>query len=77
MRCGDICVVNSSELRAVQGRQECDFNLTPPKPPKPLRQQQARTKKQLRSESPPFDPEQRWRLDQDLDSNIRKVCEGT
>ena len=76
---GEILVVNSSELRAVQGRQACDFKLTPPKPPQSLRQQQARAKKRKRDESepPPFDPKQRWRLDRDLDGDTREVCEGT
>ena len=72
---GVILVVNSSELRAVQGRQVCDFRLTPPKPQPPLRQQQARAKKQQPSGG--FDPKQRLRLDRDLDVSTRIVCEGT
>ena len=74
---GEILVVNSSELRAVQGRQVCDFKLTPPELPKPLRQQQARKKKQQQTGPPPFDPKLRLRLDRDLDKDTRLVCEVT
>ena len=74
---GEILVVNSSELRAVQGRQVCDFKLTPPKLPQPKRQQQARAKKQQQSSPPPFDPKQRWRLDRDLDRDTRTECLAT
>ena len=74
---GSYSLVNSSELRAVQGRQVCDFMLTPPKLPKPLRQQQARAKKQKQTEPPPFDPKMRWRLDRDLDAETRRDCSGT
>ena len=45
---GERLVVNSCELRAVQGRQECDFKLTLPQPPPPLRQQLNRVKKKQR-----------------------------
>jgi hypothetical protein len=76
-KCGEILVISSSELRAVQGRQVCDFKLTPPKPPKPLRQQQARTNKKQQSGPPPFDPKQRLRLDRDLDRDTREMCDGT
>ena len=55
-KCGEVLVTNSSELRAVQGRQVCDFKLTPPKTSQPLRQQLARAKKQQQSGPPPFDP---------------------
>ena len=36
-KAGEKFVINSSELRAVQGRQECDFKLTLPRPPPQLR----------------------------------------
>ena len=45
---GERLVVNSSELRAVQGRQECDFKLALPQGAPQLRQQLARTKKKSR-----------------------------
>ena len=63
----------------MQGRQVCDFKLTPPKLPQPKRQQQARTKKQQQSSPPPFDPKhkQRWRLDRDLDRDTRTECQAT
>ena len=67
----------AGELRAVQGRQVCDFMLTPPKPPKPLRQQQARAKKQKQSGPPPFDPKMRWRLDREVDAETRRDCSAT
>ena len=71
---GEILVVNSSELRAVQGRQVCDFRLTPPKPLPQLRQQLARAKKQKQSGPPPFDPKQRLRLDREIDRDTRANC---
>ena len=75
---GEKLVVNSSELRAVQGRQECDFKLTLPKGALQKRQQLARTKKQPRQTAEvEFDPKQRWRLERDLDGVTRTVCEGT
>ena len=72
-------VINSSELRAVQGRQACDFKLTLPQGAPQLRQQQARAKKRKRTENeePPFDPKQRLRLERDLDCDTRRVCEAT
>ena len=78
-KAGEKFVINSSELRAVQGRQECDFKLTPPRPPPQLRQQQARAKKKAPPQhvAPPMDPKQRYRLDRDLDRDTRKVCEAT
>ena len=76
---GEILIVNSSELRAVQGRQECDFRLVAPKPPPALRQQLARAKKQQKrtSDQAMFDPKQRLRLDRDLDRHTRLVCESS
>lgn len=70
-------VVNSSELRAVQGRQECDFKLTLPQGAPQLRQQIMRRNKQHRSISSVYDPKQRWRLEVDLDHEVRKVCEAS
>ena len=68
-------VVNSSELRAMQGRQECDFKLTLPQGAPQLRQQLSRTKKKQASEPPQYDPKQHWRLERDLDTC--QVCEAT
>ena len=71
---GEFLVVNSSELRAVQGRQVCDFRLIAPKAPKPLKQQLERAKKQKPSAPPPFDPKQRLRLDREIDRDTRADC---
>ena len=77
-KAGEKFVINSSELRAVQGRQECDFKLTLPKGAPQKRQQLARAKKHQQSTAEAeFDPKQRWRLDRDLDRDTRKDCEGT
>ena len=71
-------MVNSSELRAVQGRQECDFKLTLPQGAMPKCQQLARAKKKGRQTAElEFDPKQRWRLERDLDVDTRRVCEAT
>ena len=76
---GEIFVINSCELRAMQGRQKNDFKLTPPQPPPQLRQQAARAKKkQASQEAPtPFDPKMRWRLAQGLDLSTRIACNDT
>lgn len=77
---GKILVVNSSELRAVQGRQECDFKLTLPKRLQPLRQHQSRASKKKQNASnqlPAFDASERWRIDAELDRATRLVCEAT
>lgn len=71
---GEKMVLVSSELRAVQGRQECDFKLTLPNGSPQKRQQLARAKKQERQgREAEFDPKQRWRLERDA----RVVCEAT
>ena len=69
-------VVNSCELRAVQGRQECDFKLTLPQPPPQLRQQLARAKNMQRPQDGAelFDPKARWRLERELDGDTRVLC---
>ena len=76
-RPGEMLVITSSELRAVQGRQECDFKLTPPRGASQLRQQLSRAKKQKAAEVSQCDPKQRWRLERELDGLTRKVCEAT
>ena len=73
-KAGEILVINSCELRAVQGRQVCDFRLIAPKSPPPLRQQLERAKKQKPSVPPPFDPKQRLRLDREIDRDTRADC---
>lgn len=73
-KAGEILVINSCELRAVQGRQVCDFRLIAPKHPPPLRQQLERAKKQKPSAPPPFDPKERLRLDREIDRDTRADC---
>ena len=70
-------VINSSELRAVQGRQECDFKLTPPRGAPQLRQQLSRAKKQKAAFVSQCDPKQRLRLERELDGCTRKLCAAT
>ena len=76
---GEILVINTSELRAVESHQANNFKLTPPKPPPQLRQQAARANKKQRSNEvePPFDPKMRWRLAHGLDLSTRVVCKDT
>ena len=76
---GEVLVVNSSELRAVQGHQKNDFVLRPINPPK-LRQKTARAAKKGKSEPGAvvqYGPRQLWGLDPDIDRDTRKVCERT
>ena len=76
-RPGEKLVISSSELRAVQGRQACDFKLTLPQG-RPQLRQSARVKEKTRKAAPEqFDPKQRLRLERDLDRDTRTVCEGT
>ena len=73
-------MVNSSELRAVEGRQECDFKLVRPRGLPQKRQQMDRKKKQKRNEQrleielP--DLKERLKLDRELDQDTRKVIEN-
>ena len=70
---GEILVVNSSELRAVQGHQKNDFRLQPINPPK-LRQKTARSAKKGLSVpgEVEYGPRQMWGLDPDIDRDTRK-----
>jgi len=74
----EILVINSCELRAVQGRQKNDFKLAPPQPPPEKRQQAARAKKNAKHQvEPPYDPKMRWRLARNLDVSTRIDCMDT
>ena len=78
---GEILVVNSSELRAVQKHQANDFVLVPINPPK-LRQKTSRGTGKGKSNPAPegevvFPSNQKWGLDPDIDRDTRKVCECT
>jgi len=72
-------VINSSELRAIQGHQKNDFILRPINPPM-LRQKTARGKKGAKSRPElevEYGPRQKWGLDPDIDRDTRKVCEAS
>ena len=73
---GDILVVNSSELRAVQGRQANDFVLVPINPPK-LREKHGRAKKGAVVREVGYASNQKWCLDIDIDRDTREVCDAT
>ena len=76
---GEVLVINSSELRAVQGHQKNDFVLRPINPPV-LRQKIGRSKKGSMSTAAPeidYGPRQKWGLDPDIDKDTRKVCEAS
>ena len=73
---GEILLLNSSELRAVQGRQANDFVLMPINAP-PLREKHGRAKKGAHTEEVVYGPNQRWALDAEIDRDTRDVCEGT
>ena len=73
---GEVLVVNSSELRAVQGHQKNDFVLRLINPPK-LREKTARAGKQASMAEVEYSPRQKWGLDPDIDRDTRNVCEGS
>ena len=73
---GEKLVVNSSELRAVQGHQKNDFVLRLINPPK-LRTKTARGSKKVSTAEVEYGPRQKWGLDPDIDRDTRKVCEST
>lgn len=73
---GEILVVNSSELRAVQGRQANDFVLHPINPPK-LREKHGRAKKGAVVREVAYALNQKWHLVSEVDRDTREVCEGT
>ena len=73
---GEVLVVNSSELRAVQGHQKNDFVLRLINPPK-LREKTSRPGKQASTAEVEYGPRQKWGLDPDIDQDTRKVCEAS
>jgi hypothetical protein len=74
---GEMLVVNSSELRAVEGRQECDIKLIAAKHRGGGRQQKKKGKGARVVGDVAYDPMQRWHLDRDVDADVRRVCEAT
>lgn len=73
---GELLVVNSSELRAVQGHQKNDFVLCLIDPPK-IREKTSRNGKKVSTLEVEYGPRQRWALDPDIDRDTRKVCEAS
>ena len=73
---GELLVVNSSELRAVQGHQKNDFVLRLINRPL-LREKIARGKKKYKPVEVVYSLGQKWGLDADIDRDTRAVCEGT
>ena len=73
---GELLVVNSSELRAVQGHQKNDFVLRPINPPR-FRAKTARGKKKSSSDAEPqqvvYPANQKWALEAEIDMDTRAV----
>ena len=73
---GEILVLNSSELRAVQGHQKNDFILNPINPPK-QRAQTSRAAKGAKAQEVVYPAKQKWALDPEVDVDTRQVCEAS
>ena len=73
---GEIFVLNSSELRAVQGHQKNDFILNPINPPK-QRKQKSRSAKGTKPQELVYPASQEWALDPEVDLDTRRVCEAS
>ena len=75
---GEVLLVNSSELRAISGRQANDFVLHPFDPPPPkLRERHGRAKKGPVVHEIPYPEKQLWRIEEEVDGGTRLVCEQT
>ena len=72
----EILVLNSSELRAVQGHQKNDFILNPINPPK-QRAQKSRSAKGAKVQELVYPASQKWGMDPDVDVDTRRVCEAS
>ena len=73
---GEILVLNSSELRAVQGHQKNDFILNPINPPK-QRAQKSRAAKGAKAQEVVYPAKQKWALDPEVDVDTRQVWEAS
>jgi hypothetical protein len=78
---GEKLIVNSSELRAVQGRVACDFVLWPKITPK-LKQRRggnraAKSKGSAQMPEETHSPNQTWHVTQETDKETRSDCEAT
>ena len=72
-------IVNSSELRTVQGHQKNDFVLQPINPPR-FRAKTVRSKKKSSLDAQPqvvYPANQKWALKSEIDMDTRAVCEET
>ena len=76
---GEIFVLNSSELRAVQGHQKNDFILSPINPPQQRAQKSRSAKgaKGAKAQELVYPASQEWALDLDVDVDTRRVCEAS
>ena len=80
MLTGEILVVNSSQVRAIQGHQANDFVLSPFDPPPPkLRVKHGRSKKSSGAHALeiPYPAKQKFGIMADTDRGTRSVCEET
>ena len=73
---GEILVLNSSELRAVQGHQKNHFILNPINPPN-QRAQKSRAAKGAKAQEVVYPAKQKWALDPEVDLDTRRVCEAS
>ena len=69
-------MINSSELRAIQGHQKNDFILNLINPPK-QREQKSRSAKGAKAQELVYPASQEWALDPDVDVDTRRVCEAS
>ena len=74
---GEIFVLNSSKLRAVQGHQKNDFILDPINPPVQREQKSRSAKGGAKVQELVYPASQEWALDPDVDLDTRKVCEAS
>ena len=73
---GDVLVVNSTQVRAIEGHQANDFKLAAMNPPR-LRAKHGRAKKSEVAEEVVFPVNQKWQLDSEIDFDTRYACEET
>ena len=73
---GEILVLNSSELRAVQGHQKNDFILNPINPPQQRAQSRSKSKG-AKAQEVVYPSSQEWALDAEVDMDTRRACEAS
>ena len=72
-----LLVVNSSQLRAVQGRQANDFKLDPINPPTLRQKHRRNARKDPKVQEVEYPTNQKWYLDPEIDATTRAACEST